>query len=144
MFKRLKESVVLSKDILRGINQTVWGGAEGAKKASSIVKGGLSGTDVIVGVSHAIEDLACQDHVCFSLDCIGSASTTAGIVLGNIPATKSLTVVTGSITLTCRAVRYICKRYGLAWSCTIAYSGIKEGSQYLVKGTRYIIKKTSC
>ena len=110
MFKSLKDSAVLTKDILRGINQTVWGGADEAKKVSSIVKTGLSGTDAIVGVSHAIEDFACQDHICFTLDCIGSASSTTGIILGNIPATKHLTVVTGSITFTCRSIRYICKR----------------------------------
>ena len=144
MFKSIKESAILTKDILRGFNQTVWGGAEGAEKVSSIVKTGLSGTDAIVGVSHAIEDFACQDHICFTLDCIGSASTTTGIILGNIPATKSLTVVTGSITFTCRAVRYICKRYGLAWSCTIACTGVRTGSLYLVKKSRYIIEKINC
>lgn len=137
MFKNVKDSVVLTKDILRGINQTVWGGADEAKKVSSIVKTGLSGTDAIVGVSHAIEDFACQDHICFTLDCIGSLSSTTGIILGNIPSTKPLTVVTGSITFTCRAVRYICKRYGLAWSCTLAYSSVK-------KGTRYMIEKINC
>lgn len=144
MFKHIKESVILTKDILRGINQTVWGGAEGAQKASTIIKTGLSGTDTAVGISHAIEDYACQDHVCFTLDCIGSVSSATGIVLGNIPATKSLTVVTGSITFTCRAVRYICKNYGLAWSCTIAYSGIKAGGKQVIKGTRFVIKKLNC
>lgn len=137
MFKNIKDSVVLTKDILKGVNQTVWGGVEGSQKVSSIVKTGLSGTDAIVGVSHAIEDFACQDYICFTLDCVGSTSSTAGIILGNIPATKSLTVVTGSITFTCRAVRYICKRYGLAWSCTIAYTGLKKGS-------RYVIEKINC
>lgn len=142
--KDIKESAVLTKDILRGVNQTVWGGAEGAKKVSTSIKAGISGTDTIVGVSHAIEDFACKDYICFSLDCIGSTSSAAGIVLGNIPATKKLTTVTTAITITCRGVRYICKRYGLAWSCAVAYSGTKAGSKYLVKGTRYVITKVIC
>ena len=137
----MKESVGLTKDILRGVNQTVWGGAEGAEKVSTSIKAGISGTDTIVGISHAIEDFACKDYICFSLDCIGSTSNAAGIVLGNIPATKKLTTITTAITLTCRGVRYICKRYGLAWSCTVVYSGAKAGSKYAIKGTRYLITK---
>ena len=141
VYKHIKESVVLTKDILRGVNQTVWGGAEGAKKVSTSIKAGIAGTDTIVGISHAIEDFTCKDYICFSLDCIGSTSSAAGIVLGNIPATKKLTTVTTAITITCRGVRYICKRYGLAWSCAIAYSGAKAGSKYARKGTRYLITK---
>lgn len=137
IWKSLKESVVLSKDILRGVNQTVWGGTEGVEKVSKIVKTGISGTDAIVGVSHAIEDFSCQDYICFSLDCIGSASSATGIILGNIPATKPLTTVTGSITVMCRGVRYICKQYGLAWSCAIAYSGVKKSGNYVIQVIRY-------
>ena len=144
MFGKIKEAGALTVDILRGLNTTIWGGTEGVEKASTIIKTGASGTDAIVGVSHAIEDYACQDHVCFALDCIGSASSTAGIVLGNIPATKSLTVVTGSITFTCRSVRYICKNYGLAWTCKVVAVGITQGSKYTLKGTRYVIKKMNC
>ena len=144
IYKPVKESVVLMKDILRGVNQTIWGGAEGIEKVSTSIKAGISGTDTIVGISHAIEDLTCKDYICFSLDCIGSTSSAAGIVLGNIPATKSFTKVTTAITITCRGVRYICKRYGLAWSCAVAYSGTKAGSRYLIKGTRYVITKVRC
>ena len=142
--KTIKESIVLTKDILRGVNQTVWGGTEGVQKVSTSIKAGISGTDTIVGISHAIEDFTCQDYICFSLDCIGSTSSAAGIVLGNIPATKPLTTVTTAITITCRGVRYICKRYGLAWSCPVAYYGAKQTGKYLIKGTRYIITKVVC
>ena len=144
IYKPIKESVLLTRDILRGVNNTVWGGAEGAQKVATSVKAGISGTDTIVGISHAIEDFTCQDYICFSLDCIGSTSSAAGIVLGNIPATKPLTTVTTAITITCRGVRYICKRYGLAWSCAIACSSAKEGGKYAIKGTRYIIRKVTC
>jgi hypothetical protein len=135
MLKDIKESVVLVKDIFRGVNQTVWGGAEGAQKASTIAKTGLSGTDAIVGISHAIEDYACKDYICFTLDVIGSTSSAAGIVLGNIPQTKSFTVVTGSVTCVCRGVRYICKRYGLSWGCHVA-------TVYTIKGIKQVNKIT--
>jgi len=135
MWKDTKESVVFVKDILRGVNQTVWGGAESSKKVATIVKTGLSGTDTIVGVSHAMEDYVCKDYICLTLDVIGSTSSAAGIVLGNIPQTKSLTVVTGSITCVCRGVRYICKRYGLYWGCHVAtiytIKGVKKGSKII-------------
>ena len=133
VYRHIKESAILTKDILRGVNQTVWGGAEGAQKVSTSIKAGISGTDTIVGISHAIEDFTCKDYICFSLDCIGSTSSAAGIVLGNIPATKKLTTITTAVTLTCRGVRYICKRYGLAWSCSIAYSGAKAGYKTITK-----------
>lgn len=47
--------VTVTYDILRG-NATVWGGVEGAEKAGKIVKTGISGADVVIGASHALED----------------------------------------------------------------------------------------
>ena len=46
--------VTVTYDILR--NATVWGGVEGAEKAGKIVKTGISGADVVIGASHALED----------------------------------------------------------------------------------------
>ena len=121
-------------DIARGVNATVWGGVEGAEKVGKIVKTGLSGADVIIGTSHTIEDVSCNDYVCASLDIIGSVSSAVGIVLGNIPATKHLTVITGSVTVSCRSVRYYCKRYGTVWGCTVAAShGVKETVKFVLK-----------
>jgi len=125
----------LAKDILRGVNATVWGGSEAAGKVGTIVKTGLSGADVVIGTSHVLEDIACADYVCASLSAIGSISSTVGMVLGNIPSTKGLTVVTGSITLGCRTVRYYCRNYGTFWGCSIATS---EG---LLKGAKFVIDK---
>ena len=121
-------------DILRGINATVWGGVEGSQKVGTIVKSGLSGTDAILGVSFALEDFGCNDVVCGTIDVVGSISSVVGIVLGNIPVTKHLTVVTGSVTVGCRAVRYYCKNYGTFWGCTVAASqGVKEAIKFTVK-----------
>lgn len=114
-------------DIFRGINTTVWGGVQEAEKVGKIVKTGLSGADVVIGTSHALEDFGCNDYVCASLDVIGSVSSAVGLVLGNIPKTKHLTIVTGSVTVGCRSIRYYCKNYGTFWGCTIAAGqGIKE------------------
>ena len=121
-------------DVLRGVNATVWGGVEEAEKVGKIVKTGLSGADVVIGTSHALEDFGCQDYVCGSLDIIGSVSSTVGLVLGNIPATKHLTLITGSVTVGCRSVRYYCKKYGTFWGCTVAAGqGIKEAVRFTVK-----------
>lgn len=120
-------------DILRGINITVWGGVEEADKVGKIVKTGISGADVIIGTSHALEDFGCNDYVCGSLDVIGSVSSAVGLVLGNIPSTKSLTFITGSVTFGCRSVRYYCKSYGTFWGCTIAAGqGIKKGVKFII------------
>jgi hypothetical protein len=121
-------------DILQGINATVWGGVEQAEKVGKIVKTGLSGADVVIGTSHALEDYACNDYVCASLDVIASVSSALGLVLGNIPSTKSLTFVTGSVTVGCRSVRYYCKSYGTFWGCTLGtVAGIKEGVKLIIK-----------
>lgn len=121
-------------EILRGVNATVWGGVEGAEKVGTIVKTGLSAADVVIGTSHTLEDLGCNDYVCASLDVIGSVSSAVGLVLGNISATKSLTTVTGSVTVGCRTVRYYCKNYGTFWGCTVAAGqGIKEAVKFTVK-----------
>ena len=56
------------------------------------------------------------------------------MVLGNIPATKHLTVITGSVTVGCRTVRYYCKNYGTYWGCAIvAGQGIKEAIKFTAK-----------
>ena len=121
-------------DILRGLNATVWGGAEEAAKVRVMIKTGLSGADVVIGTSHALEDFACNDKVCGALDVIGSVSSAVGIVVGNIPATKHLTVITGSVTIGCRSVRYYCKRYGTFWGCTVAAGqGVKKAIKFTVK-----------
>ena len=121
-------------DILRGVNATVWGGVEEAEKASKIFKTGVSGADVVIGTSHALEDFSCSDYVCGSLDVIGSVSSAIGLVLGNIPRTKHLTLVTGSVTLGCRSVRYYCRKYGTVWGCTVATGqGIKEAVKFTIK-----------
>jgi hypothetical protein len=104
--------VAISYDILRGINATIWGGVIEAEKVGKIVKTGLSATDVVIGTSHALEDFVYNDYVCESLDVIESVSSAVGLVLGNIPATKSLTFITGSVTVGYRSVRYYCKKYG--------------------------------
>ena len=120
-------------DILRGANATVWGGVEGAEKVGTIVKTGLSGADVVIGTSHALEDFGCHDYVCGSLDVIGSVSSAVGLVLGNISNTKHLTIITGSVTVCCRSVRYYCKRYGTFWGCTVAAGqGIKQAVKFTV------------
>ena len=121
-------------DILRGVNATVWGGVEKAEKVGKIVKTGISGADVVIGTSHALEDFACNDVVCGTIDVVGSVSSAVGLVLGNIPATKHLTFITGSVTVGCRSVRYYCKKYGTFWGCTVATGqGLKEVIKFTVK-----------
>lgn len=66
---------------------------------------------------------------------IGSLSSAVGIVLGNIPATKDLTLITGSVTVGCRSVRWYCKKYGTFWGCTVAAGqGLKETIKFTMKG----------
>lgn len=126
--------ISVTYDILRGVNSTVWGGVEEADKVNKIVKTGLSGADIVIGTSHAFEDFGCNDYVCGSLDVIGSVSSAVGLVLGNIPSTKNLTLVTGSVTIGCRSIRYYCKKYGTFWGCTVAAGqGIKEAVSFTIK-----------
>jgi hypothetical protein len=138
MWKDVKESAILVKDIARGVNQTVWGGAEGVKKTSEIVKTGLSGADIIIGTSHALEDAYCGDYICSAIDVVGCVSSAAGMVLGNLPATKKFTRVTGSLTVACRTVRWYCKNHGTFWGCTIAAAeGVKAGATFVIRKTGF-------
>ena len=124
----------ITYDILRGVNATIWEGINEAEKVGKIVKTGLSGADVIVGASHAMENFSCSDYVYCSLDVIGSVSSAVDLVLGNIPSTKHLTLVTGSVTVGCRSVRYYCKKYGTFWGCAVAAGqGIKHTIQFPIK-----------
>lgn len=121
-------------DILRGVNAAVWGGAQEAEKVGKIVKTGLSGTDVVIGASHALEDFACNDYICGTIDIVGSLSSSVGLVLGNISSTKHLTLVTGSVTVACRSVRFYCKNYGTFWGCTVSLGqGLKQAVKFSVK-----------
>ena len=121
-------------DILRGVNATAWGGPAEAEKVGKIIKTGISGADVVIGTSHALEDFGCSDVVCGTIDVVGSVSSAVGLVLGNIPATKHLTFITSSVTVGCRSVRYYCKNYGTFWGCTVAAGqGVKKAIKFTVK-----------
>lgn len=121
-------------DILRTVNETAWGGVEGADKVGKIVKTGISGADIVIGTSHALEDFGCNDVVCGTIDVVGSVSSAVGLVLGNLSATKHLTFITGSVTVGCRSVRYYCKQYGTFWGCTVAVGqGVKQAIKFTIK-----------
>jgi hypothetical protein len=134
-FRNIKKTAILVKDIARGVNQTVWGGAEGVQKTSEIVKSGLSGADIVIGTSHALEDIACGDVVCATVDVLGNISSAVGMVLGNLSPTKKYTKITGSITVCCRTVRWYCKNYGTFWGCTV----VGGASEILGKGASFVI-----
>lgn len=74
---------------------------EKVEKGGKIVKTGMYGADVIIGISHALED-----YICESLDVIASVSSLIGLIVGNIPATKQFTFITGSVTIGCKSIRY--------------------------------------
>jgi hypothetical protein len=138
IWKDVKESAILVKDIARGVNATIWGGVEGSEKAVKIVKTGLSGADIVIGTSHALEDAYCGDYICSAIDVVGSVSSAAGMVLGNISATKHLTLVTGSVTVACRTVRWYCKNYGTFWGCAIvAAKGVTSGAKFVIQKTGF-------
>lgn len=124
MIKIFVEEVKLVKDILRGVNATIWGGVEQADKVGRIVKTGGAGADIAIGTGNAIKDFACADVVCATLSLVGSASSAAGLVLGNIPGTKHLTIYTGSITVCCRTIRAYCKKSGSPWGCPVLITTI--------------------
>ena len=107
-----KDMIQTSYDILKGANATIWGGVENAEKVGKITKTGLSGADAIIGVDLALKDCARGDYFCTTLDLIGTLSTTTGMVLGNIPATK----------------------YGTFWGCTaIVGEEIRKFVKFKVK-----------
>ena len=134
ILKNTEQIFETSLDIVKGINATVWGGAEEAQKVGKIVKTGISGADVVIGTSHALEDFKCRDYVCATIDIIGCVSSTVGLVLGNIPVTKKYTTITGSVTVGCRSIRYYCKNYGTFWGCVAATAdGARHSFKHFAK-----------
>ena len=120
MIGKLGKTVQYTNDILRGVNATVWGGVENSQKIGKAVTTGISGADVVIGTSHALEDFACNDPICGTIDVIGSVSSTLGLILGNIPITKKYTTYTTAVTVGCRTVRAYCKNFGTYWGCTLS------------------------
>ena len=55
-------------DILRRISANLWGGVKGVKKASKILKGSISISDVTIYTNYAFEDFSCQNSVCKTLE----------------------------------------------------------------------------
>ena len=82
-------------------------------KSEYNIKTNFSEANVIIRTSYVIKDFECSDSdiVCDSLDVAGSVLSAVSLVLGNIPATKHLTLVTGSFMVGCRSVRYYSKKY---------------------------------
>ena len=50
------------------------GGVEVAEEVGKAVKTGISRADVLIGATHVIEDLACNDVVCSTVDVVGIVS----------------------------------------------------------------------
>jgi hypothetical protein len=110
---------------------TVWGVLKRPKKLES----GLTIADIGVGTSHTLEDLACQDYFCTTMDIIATVSTAVGAYLGNHPDPKNrkLTRLTGSITTRARAIKWYCKNYVTFWGCTVALTnGAKKSLHFIV------------
>jgi hypothetical protein len=66
---------------------------------------------------------------------IGSVLSAVDLVLGNISATKHLTLVTYSMTVGCRSARYYCKKYDTFWDFTLAVG------QKVAKALKFTIKQ---
>lgn len=126
----MKEFLKTSVDILKDGNYNVWGGVEVPQKVRTIVKTSLSEADLVIRTSHALDDFAFNDKVCWTLDIVRYGSSGISRVLGKIPAIKKLTIVTGSGTLGYRAIRVYWKRYGLFCGCTVAAG---EGVRHIIK-----------
>ena len=104
-------------DILRGINAKI---CRGTVKIVKIIKIGIIGSNVIIKTSDALNDFACQNYICDSLDIIETVSSSVGLLLGNILSTKHLRIVSRSFTIGCHSVRYYCKNYGTFSRCKVA------------------------
>jgi len=115
----VRQTIKLINGILRGINTTIWGGVEGAEKVGTAVKTGISGADVVIGTSYALEDFACNDPICVTIDVIGSLSSSLGLILAHIPVTKNTLLIPLQFPFV--AVQFFyCKNYGTYWGYTVA------------------------
>jgi hypothetical protein len=129
VFKTTNEILVLTRDIVKGLNATIWGGIENAEKVGKIVTTGLTGADIVVGTSHTLKDLAWKDYFCTTMDIIATISTAVGAYLGNHPDPN-----TKKLTVGARTIRWYCRKYGTFWGCTAALTdGDKKSLHFIVK-----------
>lgn len=49
-----------------------------SQKIGKAVTIGISGADILIGTSHALEDFACNNPICSTIDVIGSVASTLG------------------------------------------------------------------
>lgn len=93
--------------------------------------------DTIVEIRHALENITCVDRVCATIDLLGSVSSALCIVIENISATKHFTVITNSVTVCYRLVRYYLNNYGKIWGCAIsATEGVKETLRFIIRNKK--------
>jgi len=66
----------------------------------------------------ALEALACQDGICFTVSCIGATADSLQICASFVPGPNVTTLVTTPISVGCKVFVYCCKKSKLPWgSC---------------------------
>ena len=105
------------KNILINVNATVTKCVEGSDRFQKIVTTSTGTVAMGKGAVDMIEDLACQDYVCFTVDCIGVVADGLTSLTSFIPGPNVTSVVTIPISLGCKTFRWCCKRAELPFGC---------------------------
>ena len=105
------------KNILIQVNTTVTKTAKGSNWVGKTVVTSTGGIGAAKGTVDMLEDLVCQDYVCFTVDCIGVAADTLTCLTSFVPGPNVTSIVTIPISLTCKTFRWCCKRAELPFGC---------------------------
>lgn len=113
-----------ARDMLINGNTTVANIATGSTKALDAAEAThktvvttTGGMGAAKGTVDMIEDLACQDYVCFTVDTIGVCADVITCCTSFLPGLNVTSVVTIPISMSCKTFRWCCKRAGLPFGC---------------------------
>lgn len=106
----------------QGINDylqapTVIGNAakDGLEYTSRLAGATTGSAGLAKGSVDALEALACQDGICFTISCIGCSADALGIAASFVPGPNVTLIVTAPISVGCKTFVWACKRAKLPW-----------------------------
>jgi hypothetical protein len=112
------------KNILINANTTVTNalkGTEWVEKKGTLLQKTIATSTGAMGAAKGtvdlVEDLVCQDYVCFAVDCIGILADGFTCFTSFIPGPNVTSVVTIPVSLACKTFRWCCKRAELPFGC---------------------------
>ena len=116
--KVLKWPLTKVSRFTKGISSTKIGNAanSGFERMTKITGATTGAAGVAKGTVDALEALACQDGVCFTISCIGTVADSVQICASFVPGPNYAALATTPISVGCKTFVWCCKRSKIPWA----------------------------